>query len=189
MKKIMNFCATVLLLSSATICCAQAPPAAAPAAAPAVAPAAAPAAPPKADKVGMMAPAWQAAAVSGTAKSISSEDFKGKPYALLFINSSCSDCRREMDELLKLKFSDQFTVIIGAVDRNMDRALKVYKDEMNIPYPIISDSKFAVAQGFGLAFTPATVIVGADGKVEYRVAGFTDETIAATTAAFRKHLK
>jgi peroxiredoxin len=192
MKKIVNLCATALILSSATLCGAQAPPAAAPAAKPAVAPAvAAPAvaAPMKADKAGVMAPAWQATAITADKKKFSNADLKGQSYALVFVNSSCSDCRREMEDMMGMKFSDKLTVIVAAVDRFADRALAVYAGEMKVPYPIVEDSKFVVAQGFGIAFTPATVIVGADGKVEYWVAGYTDETNKATQAAFKPYIK
>lgn len=183
MKKIINLFATALLLSNAAVVCAQAPPAAAPAAAPVAAK------PAKADKVGVVVPPWQAAVVAGDMKTISSEDLKGKAYGIVFVNSSCSDCRREMDEVMQLKFNDKFTVLVAAVDRKMDRAVNVYRDEMKVSYPIMEDSKFIVAQGFGIAFTPATVIVGSDGKVEYWVAGYTDETLKATMAAFGKYGK
>jgi peroxiredoxin len=192
MKKLMNLCAATLLLSSATICCAQAPPAAAPAApaAPAAAPAKPVAPPPKATKPGIAVPAWQAAVVSGDMKSLSSADLKGKAYGIVFVNNACAACRQEMSDILKLKFdSSKFTLIVAAVDANMDRALGVYRDEMKVTYPIINDSKFMVADVFDFGITPASVIVGEDGKLEYRVTGFTAETQKATLAAFQKYLK
>jgi hypothetical protein len=188
MKKLMNLCATALLLSSATVGWAQAPPAAAPAAPAAAAPAK-PLPPPKATKAGIPVPAWEAAVVSGEMKTISSAQLKGKAYGIVFVNNACAACRGEMVELMKLKFDDKFTLLVAAVDAKMDRALGVYRDEMKINFPIIDDSKFIVADVFDLGFTPATVIVGEDGKLLYRVTGFTAETQKATMAAFQKYLK
>jgi len=86
------------------------------------------------------------------------------------------------------KFLSRGYEVVASVDARLDRALTTYKDEMMVTFPIIDDSKFAIAGKFGIASTPALAIVDKDGKVEYWVAGYTAETKLKTLAAFDKYV-
>ncbi|MHB8836139.1 MAG: TlpA family protein disulfide reductase [Candidatus Methylomirabilia bacterium] len=188
MKKLTTICAVGAFLVSATVCFA-ADPAAAPAAPAVAAPAAAPAVPAKpaiANKIGVAVPAWEGA-LAGETKTINSSAMSGKAYGVVFVNSSCSACRGELGDLMSLKFNDSFSMLVAAVDVKLERTVATYRNDLGVTYPIIDDSKFAVARVFGIGFTPATVIVGKDGKVEFWSAGYTAETKEATVTAFAKY--
>jgi len=196
MKKMMAFLVMAVFVAMTAVSMAADAPAAAPAApaataaAPATAPAAAPAAPAKpvpppiANQVGMPVPAWEVKAADSDVM-LTSEKLKGQPYGIVFVNSSCASCRSEMGSLVKMKF-DKFTLIVAAVDAKLERVLAVYRDQAKITFPIVDDSKFALAKKFGVSFTPASVIVGEDGKLAAWNAGFTEENAEKVMEDFAK---
>ena len=118
-----------------------------------------------------------------------SSTLAGKAYGIVFVNSSCSACRSELGDMMSMKFDDKFSMLVAAVDVKLDRTVATYRNDLGVTYPILDDSKFKVAMTFGIGFTPATVIVGKDGKVEYLSAGYTTETKEKTVAAFGKYAR
>ena len=184
MKRILGtFCVAVALAV-----CTQAAFAQAPAPAAATAPAAPVPPPPKGDKVGAMVPAWSAEIV-GETKTITSEELKGKNYAIIFVNASCSACRGELTELSGRKFGDKLTIMMGSMDFNPEKVVLVYRDAYKVPYPILNDSKQTISTVFGFESSPCSVIVGPDGKVLERFVGFSAASREKVLAAFDKYSK
>lgn len=180
MKKIPVLLVMATFATAASVCSASD-------VAPVAAPAAAAAPAPIANAPGVAVPAWEVKAADSDTM-FSSEKLKGQPYGIVFVNSSCASCRSELGQLTKLKF-DKFTLIVAAVDARLDRILANYRDQMKVTSPIVDDSKFALAKKFGVSFTPASVIVGADGKVEVWNAGFTEDVAGKLMTAFAKYAK
>lgn len=172
MKKILALIVMAAFLVTAALCFAQAPPAP----------------PAKANKPGIEVPAWEANSVDSK-DVIKSDKMKGKPYAIIFVNSSCSACRQELDEITNRNFDDNLAVIVAAVDVKPERILSTYREQLKITYPIVDDSKLALAMKFGIGFTPASVVVGRDGKVEAWNAGFTAANSAEVMKTFDKYVK
>lgn len=197
MKKFVSFCTAALFLAGTAVCfAADAPGAGAPAVAPPPAPAlvkgeAPPprkAAAPKVNQVGMEVPAWSVkSAEDGTM--FSSDKLKGKAYGIVFVNSSCSACRGELAQLTSMKFPDDFVMLVAAVDVKIERTLKLYRDDLQVPFGIMDDSKFTLGKIFGIGFTPASVIVDKNGKLEFWGAGFTADSSEEILGAFGKYAK
>ena len=191
MKKAIALLVMTVFVATAAVCMATDAPTAAPAKPAAPAAPAAPAVPvpppppPVASTPGIMVPAWEAKAADSD-QMFSSEKLKGQAYGIVFVNASCASCRSEMGGLVKMKF-DKFTLIVAAVDAKLDRILANYRDQQKVMFPIIDDSKFALAKKFGVSFSPASVIVGADGKLEVWNAGFTEENAEKVMESFSKY--
>lgn len=132
------------------------------------APAAEAPAPKMANEVGAQVPPWTATLVEGG--TVKSDDYKGKTYAVIFVNSSCSACRAELTEVQKLRLEDK-NVLIASLDFNPQRTLKTYREQMKLSFPVIDDSGQGLSGVFDFAFTPATVVVK-DGKVAFRFGGY-----------------
>ena len=79
-------------------------------------------------------------------------------------------------------------MLIAAVDVKLERILATYREKLKVTFPIIDDSKFTLARKFGIGFTPATVIVDKDGKVEDWFAGYTEENKDEILATFDKYV-
>jgi len=183
MKRLFSLLVAVTFVASAAVCFAA--DVKAPAAAPAVAPAAAPAPPPIANKAGVKVSEWSAKLADGG--EIKSAALAGKPYALVFVNSSCAACRGELEALMNLEFGANIAVYVAAVDVKLERVIATYRDSLKVTFPILDDSKFQVAKVFGIGFTPASVIVDGSGKVEAWAAGYTEETKAGILKNFEKY--
>ncbi len=190
MKRLFNLCLISLLilgLASAAVAQTAAPPA--PAAAP---PAGQPAEPPPppavANKVGDIVRGWEAK-ILGTSDVLNSSKLANKSYALVFVNSSCSSCRAELTELRSYEFGDKLVIHIVSVDMNPERAFDIYKNAYQMPFPILDDSTYELGKLFDFSFTPATAIIGADGKLAFRIGGYSSRTKAAFEEAFGKYGK
>lgn len=186
MKKILSLFVIAAIAASASVCLAEEPKAPAAPAAPAVAPAA-PAPAPIANKVGVVVPDWEAKSVEGN-ETYSSAKFKGKTYAIVFVNSSCAACRDELGSLGDRDFGTKLNVLIAAVDVKPLGILQTYREKLKVTFPIIDDSKFTLARKFGIGFTPASVIVDADGKLLNWFAGYTEDTKGEILAAYDRYL-
>ena len=144
---------------------------AAPAAAPAVKPAV---------NVGDAVQPWEAKMAVG-GEMVKSSAIAG-PYALVFVNSSCSSCRAELGTLAKRKKLG-LEIYIVAVDANVERAVKVYQETLKIEFPILDGSDFKLADMFDFGSTPSTVIVKG-GKVDARTVGFSRSQRSEIIAKF-----
>ncbi len=101
----------------------------------------------------------------------------GKPALIVFFNTSCSACEAELaaaQNYLKDK-KDAFKLIGIAIDAGADstpRVIKYMEEKKLLDQTILVDPKFAVGEKYGFNFTPASVGVGADGKVKFILNGF-----------------
>ena len=154
------------------------------------APEAAPAPPPApavtAKNVGDVVPEWTGTNLVDNAV-VKGSSLKGKPYALLFVNSACSACRAEMTDLNKLDFGDNLNMMLVSIDANVGRAVKVYKGRFGIKFPILDDSSQAISSMFGFYFSPAAVIVDQDGKVSQQFSGYAPSVKEEVLSAFKKY--
>lgn len=188
MKKVLvTALSMLLLLSFAAVVVAEEAKPAAPAAAPEAAPAPPPP-PPKANQAGIEVQPWTAK-VLGSGQTVTSESLKGKNYAIVFVNSSCAACRQELSELATFQFGDKLTLYIASVDFNPERSISVYTESLGLKFPILDDSTQALSNSFDFSFTPASVIVGADGKVSAWFGGYSNKHKEKILGEFRKYVK
>ena len=175
MKKLVIFCLALFLVGGiASMAVAEE--------------AAAPPPPKPALVAGDMVPAWSGVDISD-GKAISSDALKGKEYALVFVNSSCAACRKELSDLKSRDFTGKLEVVIVSMDATPDRAKIIFRDKLKLPYTIISDADQIIASGVDLLYSPASVIVDKDGKLEFRFGGYGAAVRDKVMAAFDKYAK
>jgi thiol-disulfide isomerase/thioredoxin len=109
------------------------------------------------------------------------EDFLGKTTILFFQSSWCGPCQATIpasDELYKF-YQAEAEVNIASVgvweqDDNRKEILKNYKKEYEIEYPLLYDETDIIMRSLSLAGLPATVILDKEGKVRFKIKGFTN---------------
>ncbi|PIV21359.1 MAG: hypothetical protein COS40_07675 [Deltaproteobacteria bacterium CG03_land_8_20_14_0_80_45_14] len=104
-------------------------------------------------------------------KSLSFKEIRGNLILIEFISTYCVSCQRqapifnelyssiEKDPRLKGKVK-----MIGVAAGNNLNEVEIYKKQYNVPYPIISDSKFDAHMGVGSPRTPFTIWVRKDAQ-------------------------
>lgn len=103
------------------------------------------------------------------------ENLGKKVVIINVMQTACSTCKTELQELQKLaeKYKDKLKVFVIAVDSRVPRVkkyVKVYK----FPFTFISDPAFSVPAKFGFSYTPCTVFIDLEGKVAEKFGGFTE---------------
>ena len=117
---------------------------------------------------------------------ISSSSLKGEAYALVFVNAACSACRGELSDLVKMEFKG-LRIFVVSVDAKPRRALTVYRDLLKLPYPVIADSSQSISGLFDFYYTPASVIVDGDGRIEFRLGGYSPKLRETLMSALAKY--
>ena len=111
--------------------------------------------------------------IDGTPVSLMNEVAKNKITVIDFWASWCGPCRQDMPFMVELygKYKDKGLSIIGiSLDEDSD-AWKAATQQLNIPWPQMSDLKGwdnAVAQYFCVNSIPHTIIVDQQGKILLR---------------------
>ncbi|MBI5905612.1 MAG: TlpA family protein disulfide reductase [Deltaproteobacteria bacterium] len=105
------------------------------------------------------------------------ESIKGKKTVFTFMQAACSACRGEvvlLNDLAKVAKDVLFLPI--SVDMGGAKALERYKADYAITLTFLLDPEFQFPPKFGFTYTPATALIGADGKVAALLSGFDDDT-------------
>ena len=98
---------------------------------------------------------------------------QGHAVALVFWQTWCKPCLREMPELVKadLQYSPRlsFYGIISGPDKDVDEArVKTIVGRFGVRYPQVRDRDLRLSKIFGVEGTPTIVILGSGGSVLYR---------------------
>ena len=98
---------------------------------------------------------------------------QGHAVALVFWQTWCKPCLREMPELVKadLQHSPRlsFYGIISGPDKDVDEArVKTIVGRFGVRYPQVRDRDLRLSKIFGVEGTPTIVILGSGGSVLYR---------------------
>ncbi|HEU5434277.1 MAG TPA: TlpA disulfide reductase family protein, partial [Thermomicrobiales bacterium] len=110
--------------------------------------------------IGKAAPAVSLPNLEG--KTVTLEEFKGQPTAVLFWNPGCGFCQRMLDDLKAWEANPPagapklLVVSTGDAERNR---------QQGIASPLVLDEGFSVGRSFGASGTPSAVLVGADGNI------------------------
>jgi peroxiredoxin len=96
----------------------------------------------------------------------------GKKTVLIFMQSSCTQCRDEMKAVAEMydKIKDKVNVVAIGVDIEPAR-LTQYKSAYKIQFPILIDPDFSVPASVGVRVTPATIVLEKDGKIAQKIVG------------------
>ncbi len=97
----------------------------------------------------------------------------GSVGALIYMQTSCAACRKEMLSLkdLRAKFPE-FKVVVISVDSGGPERVQRYKEHFGFEFPFLHDPEFKTPELFGFSFTPALVLVGTDKKIAALKGGF-----------------
>jgi thiol-disulfide isomerase/thioredoxin len=127
---------------------------------------------------GKPAPSFALPDLSG--KTVSLQEFKGRPVIVTFWATWCGPCVAESDELNKLARKYERLVILGLdVDDEPD-ALKQFLQKRPMAYTVLKAGKIdgPVPMSYGVTGLPLTVVIAANGLVDFvQVGGVTEETL------------
>jgi thiol-disulfide isomerase/thioredoxin len=101
------------------------------------------------------------------------EYLKGSPGAIVFMQTSCSACRRELKVLKAIveKFP-VFKVVAISVDAGGPKRVARYKEGFEFPFLFLHDPEYVKPDLFGFAYTPSLVLMDRGGKVAELKGGF-----------------
>src|SRR5688572_2011096 len=124
-------------------------------------------------------PAIEGATLAGG--TLSTSDYAGRVVVVNFWATSCAPCRDEQPILsaAQSRAGDDGPFFIGINHREGADAARAYLDEFDVRYPSLGDPAGDIAFRFGVPFLPTTVVIDADGRLRYRIAGAIDEETLA----------
>ncbi len=107
-------------------------------------------------------------------RTLTLEQFRGKPVLVTFWATTCPSCIEEMPHLIELyrELNPKGLEIIGvAMSYDPPEQVRAMAQQRQIPYPIVLDSKEHIAREFdNVRLTPTTVLISPDGRiVQYRL--------------------
>jgi peroxiredoxin len=100
--------------------------------------------------------------------------FQGKVVLLNFWATWCSTCRKEMpsmEALYQAYRSKGLVVLAVSQDQVSVQAVQAYVDELKMSFPVWHDRDGLVGRQYGIPGVPVSYLVGADGRMAYRVTG------------------
>ncbi len=120
---------------------------------------------------GYAPPDFSLQSLDGQTISLSAQ--KGKPVVLVFVASWCEVCREEMPMMVEAFRAHRIhAVVFLGVDSFEDRAhVQRFREEFQIPFPLLLDADGAVASRFEVKGTPTNLFIDRSGMVRDLVIG------------------
>jgi peroxiredoxin len=111
-----------------------------------------------------------------TKKDISFDnDIKGKSKytAIIFANTSCGACRKELKILsaLSSKYGDLTTYVI-LIDMRGKEVVEDFAEQLKYNVTYLLDPQFTIPPVYGFNFTPSLLIVDREGTIIYKKGGY-----------------
>lgn len=100
--------------------------------------------------------------------------FQGKVVMLNFWATWCSNCRKEMPsmEALHQAYNNKGLVVLAvSQDQAGARTVQAYVDELKLSFPVWHDRDGLVGRQYSIPGVPVSYLIGADGRIAYRVIG------------------
>ena len=106
-------------------------------------------------------------------KTVTLEDFKGKPFILVFWATWCPTCRKEIPLLNKLAQEGHMVV---AITLNRDRKqVKRFVEEHHIIYPVLMGTYQVTIDYGNIRFIPTAFFINAKGYIVEKFVGMLPE--------------
>lgn len=97
---------------------------------------------------------------------------RGRPLVLVFLQTACQSCYREMMSLKKLKASGADFDVLGIFLDMKAKDFQKYIADNELPFTFGWDSGYTIADSYGVSFTPASFLLDADRTVRAVYRGF-----------------
>ncbi|MEA4911431.1 MAG: TlpA disulfide reductase family protein [Oscillospiraceae bacterium] len=127
------------------------------------------------DKKTAAAPDFGMTDADGSAITFSDITAGGKPVVLNFWTSWCGYCKQEMPdfEAAYEAYGDrvEFVMLNAAASEYTDGAGEAYIQDQGYTFPVYYDTAGEGTSVYGLRGFPTTVVVGADGNIQYAQSG------------------
>lgn len=106
-------------------------------------------------------------------ESISLSDFKGKPVLLNFWATWCGPCRAEMPFLQEIyeEWSERELMLLAVNIGESSAKVKDFMEKLNLSFPVLLDSRSAIAKMYNITAIPTTYFIDKDGVIQTRIIG------------------
>ena len=102
--------------------------------------------------------------------------YRGKVVLINFWATWCEPCRQEMPSIQRLRdrlSGKGFAVLAVSVDEP-DARVRQFVKQTGLDLTVVMDPGKTVTRNWGVRYLPVSFIVGADGRIRYRVVGDID---------------
>ena len=103
-------------------------------------------------------------------EAIEFNEYINEPLIVHFWGTWCPTCKLEASNIETL--SESYNVISIAVNSGTDEQIQAYMTEHALDYPVINDTKGALAQKFNIGVYPTTLIYNAKGELKFTEVGY-----------------
>lgn len=130
---------------------------------------------PAGDDASASAPSFEVPDLRDPARTVSLDDFRGRPVVLNFFAAWCVPCREELPELVEAAARHRETVAFVGVDYQDSRSQALdLLEEFEVGYPAGYDPEGRVGAAYGVRGMPLTVFIDRHGTIVRRVDGRVD---------------
>jgi peroxiredoxin len=97
---------------------------------------------------------------------------RGRPVLLVFLQTACQSCFREMMVLKTVKAEIPELEVVGIFLDMKAKDFQKYVNENGLPFVFGWDSGYTIANAYGVSFTPASFLIDGKRKVASVYKGF-----------------
>ena len=118
-------------------------------------------------------------------------DHRGKPVVLLFWDTSCQICKRQMVALESLRQAmgpERVTMATVCVDPENAATARRVVDGLGLGFPTLLDRGGGLGRSLGVKAYPTTVVIAPQGKVSFYREGYTEPLMQELRRAIEGHL-
>ena len=144
---------------------------------------------PESPRVGFRAPTFSLPDIKGNIVNLL--DLRGKVILLNFWATWCGPCTVEMPSMEQLyrEFHEEgFEILAVSSDLQGQLITKPFKEQFGLTFPILHDLRQEVNIAYHIRSIPASVLIGKDGVITYRVPGARDWYSAKARTMIRRLL-
>lgn len=120
---------------------------------------------------GNIAPNFELTTLSGETVQLS--DYRGEKVMLNFWATWCPPCRAEMPDMEKFYNNENVKILavnLTNTEESQD-AVKKFKKEFGLSFPILMDEKLAVANKYQIQPIPTSYMIDSNGKIQHIALG------------------
>ena len=108
-------------------------------------------------------------------KSVSLDQFKGKPILINFWATWCGPCKEELPSMQRLhdasKSNGGIQILAISIDRSNIEKVNQYARDMNLTFPILLDPDRIARKPYFVRGLPTSYLVDAEGKLQGFISG------------------